>query len=136
MYVAHLVFIRNLSTSLFLTPYSPLIILQVTLRGFVPYAPPPVSAVATSIPAMCRSDNGAIYVNATGGVGGYTYLVVVGGSNPTWSGNYVNVPAGDYYVTAIDSNGCSAGSLEVCFQLFHTHNHNNMTEHATIFTKV
>ncbi len=54
--------------------------------------------------AVCGQSNGTASVTATGGAGGYTYLWNTGGNTQTLN----NVAAGNYSVTVLDANQCSA----------------------------
>jgi len=52
----------------------------------------------------CNVNNGAIVVNATGGVGSYSYAWLPGGATtPALN----NLPTGNYQVTVTDANNCS-----------------------------
>ncbi|TGD58628.1 T9SS type B sorting domain-containing protein [Flavobacterium humi] len=71
----------------------------------------PATALAAPVvtsPITCTT-NGQAVVNATGGWGGYTYVI-----NPTagtQSGNtFSNLPVGTYTITTTDSGGCSVTS--------------------------
>ena len=68
-------------------------------------------AVLVLTPAVennnCYGDiNGIAYANPTGGTAPYYYVWSVAGN----SNSIINLPAGDYYVTVNDVNGCSANS--------------------------
>jgi len=60
--------------------------------------------------------NGAIYTTATGGNGGFNYTIspIAGFQNPP--GDFTNLPAGSYSITASDINGCSANVVQTVTQ--------------------
>lgn len=68
--------------------------------------PTALSAVLTAINVLCfGGSNGTASVNASGGIGAYTYTwSPAGGNNATASG----LAAGNYSVQVADANGCSA----------------------------
>jgi hypothetical protein len=67
--------------------------------------PPAIVLSTSSVAAACGQSNGSASVNATGGVGSYTYAW---NSVPVQTASTaVNLPAGSYSVSVADSNGCS-----------------------------
>jgi hypothetical protein len=64
-----------------------------------------LSFSATTINSGCKTSNGSININATGGTGVYTYQVNAGTS--TSSSLFSNLSAGDYTVKVTDDSGCS-----------------------------
>ncbi len=68
---------------------------------------PPIETITisyTSTPALCTLANGTISATAIGGLAPYSYLWTTGATTSSISGQ----PAGTYYVTVTDANGCSA----------------------------
>ncbi len=68
---------------------------------------PPIDVINisyTSTPALCTLSNGSISIIATGGLAPYSYLWTTGATTSSISSK----PAGTYYVTVTDANGCSA----------------------------
>lgn len=67
-----------------------------------------LAAPVTTSPITCTT-NGQAVVNATGGWGGYTYVIAPPAG--TQSGNtFSNLPAGSYTITTTDSGGCSVAT--------------------------
>uniref|UniRef100_UPI00263954EE beta strand repeat-containing protein n=1 Tax=Flavobacterium sp. TaxID=239 RepID=UPI00263954EE len=65
-------------------------------------------APVTIAPIRCGS-LGQVTVNASGGWGGYTYVMVPMPAGVTLSGStFSNIPAGNYSINTIDSGGCQA----------------------------
>ncbi len=62
-------------------------------------------SVTTVTQASCAGDEGAIQVDATGGVGGYQYSIPNNSNN---SGNFAGLSGGIYNVQVTDANGCTA----------------------------
>ncbi|MGH2665260.1 T9SS type B sorting domain-containing protein [Flavobacterium sp.] len=68
-----------------------------------------LAAPVTTSPITCTT-NGQAVVNATGGWGGYTY-VIAPSAGVTQSGNtFSNLVAGNYTITTTDSGGCSVAT--------------------------
>jgi hypothetical protein len=58
-------------------------------------------------PASC-SGGGSIFASATGGAQPYTFAITGMASQSNNTGNFFNLPAGNYSVRVIDANGCEA----------------------------
>ncbi len=66
--------------------------------------PPKLTLGMTSTPATCTSSTGSVTATVTGGSGGYHYVWIPANiDNPS----IINVPAGKYYLTVTDLNGCT-----------------------------
>lgn len=74
--------------------------------------PPPVSGIMSSVNATCGDANGTASVQASGGVGGFTYAW---STTPTQNGQTATgLLPGTYVVTITDANGCQGtGSIAV-----------------------
>jgi uncharacterized repeat protein (TIGR01451 family) len=71
----------------------------------------PILVLDSIIHINCLENNstGSIYVHAEGGSGGYSFILSLGGAIVSNSlPPYTNLQEGDYYVQAIDLNGCSS----------------------------
>lgn len=61
--------------------------------------------VLNKLNTTCESDNGKIFVTATGGTTPYTYDI---GNGPTNSPEFADLAVGTYSISVIDANGCQA----------------------------
>ncbi|MGK0390618.1 MAG: gliding motility-associated-like protein, partial [Maribacter sp.] len=67
-----------------------------------------VVANETQIQSDCENPDGVADVSASNGAGGYTFTW---GTNPIQTGTTaIGLTAGNYFVTAIDANGCTAST--------------------------
>ncbi len=66
---------------------------------------PPSLNIVSSVNEECGQANGSITVAATGGRAPYTYDI---GSGLTTNAHFGNLVAGNYVITLIDANGCTA----------------------------
>jgi len=66
-----------------------------------------ISLDVDSTDAICNQATGSATVSPSGGVGNFTYQWSTGGTNSS----VLNVPAGIYYVTVTDGNGCFCDTL-------------------------
>ena len=72
--------------------------------------PTGISIVGSSSDITCaNTSNGSVNAVAVGGVGPYTYDWEDAQGNSVT--NFTGLPAGDYFVTATDSNGCTGMSM-------------------------
>jgi large repetitive protein len=70
--------------------------------------PDPIVLTTTTVSSNCSLANGSATVNASGGVGGYSYLwLPLGGTNASAD----NLLVGNYTVQVNDANNCSASAL-------------------------
>ena len=73
--------------------------------------PPAIVLTTSTTPASCNgSSDGTATVNASGGLGGFTYLWTDGQTTATAT----NLPAGQHCVTVTDVNGCE---VDTCLQV-------------------
>lgn len=72
---------------------------QVTTNGA------PVISGMTVTPTSCGENNGRIVVNVQGGLAPISY--VLNGGNPQTTGNFMNLPPGNYTLDIMDANGCA-----------------------------
>lgn len=81
-----------------------------TAVNFTIINPPAINLVVdSSTNILCNgSSTGAIYTTTSGGSGGFTWSIAPGLGAQTTPGDYINLPAGSYAITATDINGCSA----------------------------
>jgi len=71
-------------------------------------SPTPVNFTYTTSNAICKgSTDGTITINASGGSGGYKYLLVGSGFQPS---NVMSVGAGNYTLRVDDVNNCSSAT--------------------------
>ena len=74
------------------------------------YEPPAISFTFSTIVPACGGNTGSVTAQASGGTPPFTYLWnYLNTTGPTLS----NVPAGTYFVRAIDANGCQKDSSVV-----------------------
>jgi len=66
--------------------------------------PAALSVTATTTPGTCQYASGSATANVSGGTANYIYSWSTGGTNATES----DLPAGTYFVTVTDANGCSS----------------------------
>lgn len=64
-----------------------------------------VQLLGTVVDATCKTQNGAINVNAFGGTAPYTFSL--NGGTPQSSGNFTSLAAGTYTVRAVATGGCN-----------------------------
>ncbi len=74
--------------------------------------PPLISAICASIDENCNYQDGTVFVQASGGTGGFTYLW----SDASTSDSVFQLSAGGYSVTITDQNGC----IESCAVLLNS----------------
>ncbi len=70
---------------------------------------PPILAVQSVQHATCSQQNGSIFLSASAGTPGYTFVLTKLFTNQQWSntsGLFTNLPAGSYTAQIIDANGC------------------------------
>lgn len=68
--------------------------------------PPPISAFCGSVDENCNYQDGSVFVQTSGGAGGFTYVW----NNASTSDSLIQLSAGTYSVTITDQNGC----IETC----------------------
>jgi hypothetical protein len=76
-----------------------------TAKVAVPITTAPVTMTSTSTSILCNGAGGNVTANA--GIG-YTYTL--NGANANTTGNFTNVTAGNYTVSATSASGCSAST--------------------------
>ncbi len=80
--------------------------------------PPAINFSIDSSKSSCFGlTNGSIYTSTTGGNGGFIYSIIpAAGTTNTGSGDYLNLPANSYTITATDSNGCTSSVMQTITQ--------------------
>ncbi len=80
-----------------------------TSQTFIINQPPAtIFTVDSSTNISCFGGNdGAIYTTASGGTGGFTYSISPAAGSQMTPGDFTNLNASNYFITALDGNGCS-----------------------------
>lgn len=78
---------------------------SITTTVVVPAGAAPVITGLAVTPTSCGADNGRIVASVQGGLAPISY--VLNGGNPQPTGDFMNLPPGNYTLNITDANGCA-----------------------------